>query len=120
MQVSGFSDNRHRTLNKAQPVYRPAKKSPISANMTATMAVASNTGGLSRCAAAAAPAATRAMAAGAGNPKASARTTRKIRTYPCAATKVRRPFMSNYRVHEKRRPEAAQLGCKRAYIAGLD
>ena len=33
---------------------------------------------------------------------------------------ARRPFMSNYRVHEKKAAEAAQIAFPAAYIADLD
>src|SRR5580704_8765939 len=82
MQVSGLIDTRHRNPSSSQPMYRPSQNCTVSPSSKAVTAANSTYGPHSVCAPTAAPAATRAIAAGKGRPIASASNSPKVRAYP--------------------------------------
>ncbi len=82
MQVSGLIDTRHRNPSSAHPIYRPSQNITVSPSSKAVIAASKTYGPHNACAATAAPAATRAMAAGNGSPSASASNKPKVKAYP--------------------------------------
>src|SRR5258707_9838826 len=85
MQVSGLIDTRHRNPSSAQPMYRPSQNCTVSPSSKAATAASKTYGPHNACAATAAPAATRAIAAGKGSPIASASNRAKVKAYPWRA-----------------------------------
>src|SRR5258706_4968340 len=85
MQVSGLIDTRHRNPSSAQPMYRPSQNCTVSPSSKAATAASKTYVPHNECAASAAPAATRAIAAGKGSPIASASNRAKVKAYPWRA-----------------------------------
>jgi len=82
MHVSGFAETRHKMPSSDHPVRRPSVYSRQSPESIAIAASVIATRGFKTFAAEAAPAATKASAAGTGSPMASANTVMHKRRYP--------------------------------------
>src|ERR1700736_2032571 len=103
MQVSGLIDTRHKKPSNAHPMYRPSQNCAESPSSKATTAARSTNGPQRGWDATAAPAATKAMAAGKGSPIASANSSAKVRAYPCRAITKSSPFIVDLGCGEPRK-----------------